>query len=184
MSENIAPAAAPAQEQPAGPITASASYFQATKADVTQYKAEAPAAESVVDAQPAEPAAATEVAEKPYNPQETLRTVQEHVPHVGAYELRLAEGLISKSLNAAQSNPMTPQAIAEGHTQCMNYLHSKHGEAKAANLVTMAQQELAQLATKMPGLPQILETSGRGNDPWLVEQLAQMHVKRQFARTK
>ena len=192
MSEITAPAAAPAQEQPAAGASASASFFISHKQDVTQYKPGVPQApaELVADPQPqaSEPGASTEAAaeqpEKPYSAQETIQAVQQHIPGVDPYSLRLAEGLISRSLTAAQSTPLTPGAIAEGHTQCMNFLQDKHGAAKADNLVALAQKELAQLAVKMPGLPQILETSGRGNDPWLVEQLAHMHVKRQFANSK
>lgn len=200
MSEAVASVAgaAPAQEQAPTGASGSASYFVAHRSDHTQGNpgSSAPPVDVTASAElqqahegehgataEANHEAPADQPEKPYNAQETIQAVHEYHPDIDPRSLRLAEGLISRSLNDAQTNPLTPEAIAAGASDCMACLRAQHG-AKTDNIITMAQKELAHLAIKFPGLPKILETSGRGNDPWLVNQLAQLSVKRQFRSRK
>ncbi|UJM88839.1 hypothetical protein LRK24_10230 [Rhodanobacter denitrificans] len=80
-------------------------------------------------------------------------------------------------INRGLANPPSEAAKHEAAAICMESLRSQYGD-KTDYIVEAARRELSMLAQQQPGLRDLLERSGAGNNLWIIQGLAGRHLDR------
>lgn len=81
---------------------------------------------------------------------------------------------LARRWNAAQSaDAPTPESLAQSRQTAMAALDKAWGSERDAN-IALARQVVEAMAEKQPGIKDMLEVTGLGNDPWIIQTFANL----------
>jgi hypothetical protein len=92
-----------------------------------------------------------------------------------------AARFVGEMFRKAATNPPSAEARAATSAENQQYLRDMWGE-HFETMLGVAQREMLELARGFPKLPALLESTGLGDSPFLIRQLAQRGIERAKAR--
>lgn len=89
---------------------------------------------------------------------------------------------LARRWNAAQSaDAPTPESLEQSRQNAMSVLDKAWGSERDAN-IALARQVVGAMAQKQPGIKDMLEATGMGNDPWVIQTFANLARARSGTR--